>query len=202
MIVIDYGMGNLRSVSKALERLGADVRVSADPEDLQKADKLVLPGVGAFQDAMKELETRRLTPAILQHIKSGKPFLAICLGLQLLFSESEENPGVKGLCVFPGEVIRIRSTDVKIPHMGWNSVKLLRKHPVLEGLRDNAYFYFVHSYYAVPSDAGLLAGVTEYGNDKVCAMIAKDNVVAAQFHPEKSQDAGLEILKNFVNWKI
>jgi glutamine amidotransferase len=201
IIVIDYGMGNLRSVSKALEHLGAQVKVSAFPSDIQKAEKLVLPGVGAFGDAMKELESRGLVEPIRSHIKEGKRFLGICLGLQLLFDTSEENPGSVGLGLFPGKVQLFKSKNVKIPHMGWNQVNLVSEHPLLQGVPDQSYFYFVHSYYASSQDNRIVAGACTYGQETFAAMLGTENLFATQFHPEKSQEAGLQILKNFVDWK-
>ncbi len=200
--VIDYGMGNLRSVSKAIERLGAEVCVSSSSRDIQKTDKLILPGVGAFKDAMLELQKRELIDPIMAHIHANKPFLGICLGLQLLFEDSEENPGVKGLGVIPGHVRRFQSTDVKIPHMGWNQVSLDENHKLLQGVANNSYFYFVHSYYAFLENEKLIAGTCTYGNDRVTAMVSQGNVFATQFHPEKSQEMGLQILQNFTEWTL
>lgn len=187
--VIDYGMGNLRSVSKAIEKVGGDVKLSSDPQDLEKAAKIVLPGVGAFGDGAEELKKRRLTEPIKSALKKGKPFFGICLGMQLLFDESEESPGVQGLEIFPGKVQRFKSPDVKIPHMGWNEVDFGSS---------KGYFYFVHSYYPVPKDASIISGTCEYGQEKFAAFITKDKIWASQFHPEKSQDAGLVLLKRFV----
>ncbi len=201
IVIVDYGMGNLRSVSKALEHLGGDVRVSSEPAEIEAADKLVLPGVGAFGDAMAELRRRGQDQAILAHIQKGKPFFGICLGLQLLFEESEESPGVAGLGVLSGRVQAFRSTDVKIPHMGWNRLDFCQEHPVLEHVLNSSFFYFVHSYYAVPANPDLVVGFCEYGSDRVTAVVADRNVFAVQFHPEKSQGAGLQILKNFIDWK-
>ncbi len=200
ILVVDYGMGNLRSVSKALEHLGGDVLVSSDPKQLDKCDKMVLPGVGAFGDAVKELRANKLYGAVIAHIKKQKPFLGVCLGLQLLFPESEENPGSSGLGIYAGSVRMFRSQGVKVPHMGWNQVTLRQKHPALKSIPDNSYFYFVHSYYAVPKDTSLTAGSCRYGDEEFTAIAAKDNVIATQFHPEKSQEAGLRLLKNFLEW--
>jgi glutamine amidotransferase len=200
IVVVDYGMGNLRSVSKALEHLGGKVKVSPAPKDVEKADKLVLPGVGAFQDAVHELHGRKLFEPIQGYLKQQKPFLGICLGLQLLFARSEENPGAVGLATFPGEVRGFQSRDVKIPHMGWNQVHIERKHPLLKGVRDDSFFYFVHSYYAVPEDKNLMVGSCAYGKDQFAAILGTETLFATQFHPEKSQEAGLQILKNFLEW--
>ncbi len=196
--VVDYGMGNLRSVSKALEFSGGHVCVTSNPAQIEAADKLVLPGVGAFGDAALELKSRLLWDPVVTHIRQGKPFLGICLGLQLLLSESEESPGVPGLGIFPGKVIRFRSRGVKIPHMGWNQIDFQGAHPLLAGVSSGSYFYFVHSFYAAPEDESLGFGRTSYGGENFCAILAKDNVFATQFHPEKSQEAGLRILKNFL----
>lgn len=197
--VIDYGMGNLRSVTKALEKLGAEVKVTSDPEDIRSADKIVLPGVGAFGDAICELRKRNLIKPIKEAIEKGKPFLGICLGLQLLFKSSEENPGVPGLGIFPGTVVRFPSSaDLKVPHMGWNEVALSKDRAgLIEGVKDLGYFYFVHSYYAKPEDTSLIQGSSDYGV-RFPAILGKRNIWATQFHPEKSQEEGLKILQNFV----
>lgn len=200
IVIIDYGMGNLRSVSKALEHFGADVKVSSDPNEIANADKLVLPGVGSFGDAMEELRQRGLVDIIQAYIEDQKPFLGICLGLQLLFSESEESPGVQGLGIFPGKIQKFKTAGIKIPQMGWNQTEIVSDHPLLEGIENGSYFYFVHSYYAQPRDFGMVAAICEYGEDKVVAMVGDANVFATQFHPEKSQEAGLRILNNFVKW--
>lgn len=200
MVVIDYGMGNLRSVSKALEHLGGEVCVTSEPAKVMQAEKLVLPGVGAFKDAMTELTQRGLVPPILAHIAGGKPFFGICLGLQLLFESSEENPGVAGLGVIPGKVQRFQSKQVKIPHMGWNRVDFCKEHPLLANVLNSSFFYFVHSYYGVPKNPDDVAGFCEYGSDRVTALLATKNLFATQFHPEKSQGSGLQILKNFIDW--
>jgi glutamine amidotransferase len=202
IVVVDYGMGNLRSVSKALESLGGSVCVTADPVKIKQCSKLVLPGVGAFGDASAELQKRLLRDPILGHIQSGKPFLGICLGLQLLLEASEESAGADGLGVFKGKVIRFRSSGVKIPHMGWNTVDFQTEgaHPLLKGITPGSHFYFVHSFYAAPLDPAVAVGKTEYGQENFAAILGKDNVFATQFHPEKSQEAGLKILKNFLEW--
>jgi len=197
--VIDYGMGNLRSVEKALERVGAKAIVTSDPKILSRCDKLVFPGVGAFGEAMKELKRLKLVGPIKDAIDEGKPFLGLCLGLQLLFEKSEEDPGVKGLCVLKGESRRFKfkGPGLKVPHMGWNCIKKNPKSKLLDGIPDNAYMYFVHSYYVVPKDKKIALTITDYGIDFVSG-IAKDNIYGIQFHPEKSQELGLKILKNFV----
>jgi len=198
IVVLDYGMGNLRSVSKALEHLGAEVKVSSNPRDLEKAKKLVLPGVGAFGDAASELKTLKLFDPIRDYLKNQRPFLGICLGLQLLFAQSEESPEAEGLGIYPGTVKAFRSKSVKIPHMGWNQVAFQKAHPFFEGVKDKNYFYFVHSFYAAPEDSSLTAGSCDYGEESFTAILADNHVFATQFHPEKSQEAGLKILKNFL----
>ena len=194
--VIDYGMGNLHSVAKALERVGATVRVTSDAREIEKAEKLVLPGVGAFGDCMKNLNSYGLVPSIHEYIARGRPFLGICLGLQLLFEGSEEDPGVSGLGVFPGMVRKIVAPGLKIPHMGWNNLAFKGKSPLWQDLPTPAYVYFVHSYNAVPDDSGLITAVVDYG-EPITAAVGQNNVQAVQFHPEKSSANGLTILKNF-----
>jgi len=190
--IIDYGSGNLRSIANAFRRIGADVCVTSDPQILDSADALLLPGVGAFGSAMARLEGLRET--ILGNIREGKPFLGICLGLQVLLSESQESPGVQGLKMIPGRVIRIPPGN-KVPHMGWNQLIIAEDSQLLEGAEDE-YFYFVHSYYAEPS-ADVVTARTEYGVEMTAA-IESDNIHATQFHPEKSGEAGLDVLRNFV----
>lgn len=200
--IIDYDMGNLRSVAKAFEKIGAGVQVTRDPGTILGASHVVLPGVGAFKDCMKNLEEYGLIDAILKSIKSGKPFLGICLGLQLLFDESTEFGLHRGLGVIKGKVLRFPAgmsadgTELKVPHMGWNEVKKEKESPLLHGVADEEYFYFVHSYYAVPDDPSAILTTTEYGVE-FTSSVAADNVLACQFHPEKSQGAGLRVLKNF-----
>jgi glutamine amidotransferase len=197
--VIDYGMGNLRSVSKALEKLGGEVLVSSNPQDIEKADKLVLPGVGAFGHGMEELKKRGLADPLEKALRRNRPFFGICLGMQLLFDESAENPGVRGLGFFSGKVKKFKKSGLKIPHMGWNEMKVVNQtSPILEGLRENEYFYFVHSFYPVPVENSIVYGTSEYGGEKFPAFVGKGSVWASQFHPEKSQEAGLGLLKNFV----
>jgi len=194
--VIDYGMGNLHSVRKALEVVGAGAKVSSSAKDILKADKIVFPGVGSFGEAMKELKRRKLVQPIKDAIAEGKPFLGLCLGLQLLFERSEEAPGVKGLGVLKGEVKRFKLKGFKVPHMGWNSIKNKRS-DIFDKVPDNSYMYFVHSYYVKPKDKKVVLSTTSYGID-FASGVCKDNVYAFQFHPEKSQALGLKILKNFV----
>ncbi len=195
--IIDYGMGNLRSVQKGFEKVGCQAVVVNDPAQLAMAEKIVLPGVGAFEDAIAELRRRELVEPILAAIDSGKPFLGICLGLQMLFDVSYENGRHEGLGVLRGEVVKFDlPPEYAVPHMGWNQLDVRRRPPILEGIEDGAYAYFVHSYYVVPSDAGVIATQTDYGLS-FCSMVWRDNLYATQFHPEKSQSDGLRILKNF-----
>jgi imidazole glycerol-phosphate synthase subunit HisH len=195
--IIDYGMGNLRSVQKAIEKVGHQAVVTSDPAQVAAADKVILPGVGAFEDAAAELRRLDLVKPVLQAIDSGKPFLGICLGLQLLFDISYENGRHEGLGVLRGECVRFDlPKDLAVPHMGWNQLDIRRPAPVLSGVSEGAYVYFVHSYYVVPKDADVIATETDYGGP-FCSMVWRDNIFATQFHPEKSQAEGLKILKNF-----
>jgi glutamine amidotransferase len=197
LAIVDYGMGNLRSVEKAFAHIGARAKVVNSRRAINDASAIVLPGVGAFRDCIKNLESLELRYAIVDSIKSGKPFLGICLGLQVLFTESEEFGKCNGFDIFPGKVVRFPDTPgLKVPHMGWNRIKILKPAPVLEGIPDGSFFYFVHSYYVSPEDADVRAATTDYGME-FTSMIWKDNVFAVQFHPEKSQEAGLRMLKNF-----
>lgn len=198
--IIDYGMGNLRSVSKALDYLGAPCKLCSNGKDLARASKVILPGVGAFGDAMKELQARGFIGPIQDLVGRGAKLMGVCLGLQLFFEKSEENPGVKGLGIFKGSVRKFRSTAVKVPHMGWNDLKVLKKHPLLEGIPSGEYFYFVHSFYGKPSVKSLTLASCKYGREDFAAVVGNDHVFATQFHPEKSQEAGLRILKNFIQW--
>jgi imidazole glycerol-phosphate synthase subunit HisH len=193
--IIDYGMGNLRSVEKGFLKVGVDARVVNDSRSVNDAEAVVLPGVGAFRDCMRDLDRMKLIEPILKSIRDGKPYLGICLGLQMLFTESEEFGIYKGLDVLKGKVVRFQ-VDLKVPHMGWNTVRLLKKPPIFDGIKDESYFYFVHSYYVAPDDEGIIAGTTDYGMT-FTSMVWKDNIIATQFHPEKSQETGLKILKNF-----
>jgi imidazole glycerol-phosphate synthase subunit HisH len=197
--IIDYGMGNLRSVQKGFERMGREAVVTRDPKTILDAGKVVLPGVGAFPDCMRNLEEYGLIDAVKQSIRSGKPFLGICLGLQLLFTESEEFGLSKGLDIIKGRVVRFKGSefkDLKIPHMGWNSLSIKRRPPAMQDVPDGSHVYFVHSFHVVPEDKGVIATITPYGIDFVSS-IWKDNILAVQFHPEKSQALGLSILKRF-----
>lgn len=194
--IVDYGMGNLRSVHKAFEKAGFPAMVTQDAEELRKAHGLVVPGVGAFKKAMENLKNLNLIKPIIEFIEKGKPFLGICLGLQLLFSGSEEFGWQQGLSIFRGRVIRFKEANLKIPHIGWNAIRIKKKIPIFEGVADGAYFYFVHSYYPVPEDEAIVAATTRYGLEFTSA-ISYGNLFALQFHPEKSQAVGLQIIKNF-----
>ena len=204
--VIDYGMGNLRSVQKALEFVGAKVIVTHDPDLILNADSVVLPGVGAFKDCMANLNKLKLVDPIRKFVDSGKPFLGICLGLQVLFEESAEYGPVAGLGILPGKVIKFSGESsetkngqpIKIPHMGWNKVEIKKKDPLFDKVDAAPYFYFVHSYYVVPKDQNMVATVTNYGVEFVSGIQYK-NIYAFQFHPEKSQTMGLSLLERFSN---
>lgn len=195
--IIDYGAGNIESVRKAFEFIGAECVLSDDPKVLESADAAVLPGVGSFGDAMDNIRSRKLEEPIKKFISSGKPFLGICLGLQILFEGSEESPEATGLSVLKGKIVRIPNGEgLKIPHMGWNSLSLKNQSKLFEGLRENRYVYFVHSYY-LRAEEDIVTSTTEYGVT-IHASVQKDNLMACQFHPEKSGETGLEILRNFV----
>ncbi len=197
--IIDYGMGNLRSVQKGFERVGHEAVVTSDAKTILSASKVVLPGVGAFPDCMRNLREYGLIDAVHESIKSGKPFLGICLGLQLLFTESEEFGISKGLDIIKGRVVRFKGpefAELKVPHMGWNSISIKRKASALQDVPDNSHVYFVHSFHVVPEDKSVIATTTPYGTEFVSS-IWKDNLFATQFHPEKSQALGLSILKRF-----
>ena len=204
--VIDYGMGNLRSVSKALETVSehATIHITADPEQILNADHIVFPGVGAMRDCSSELKRLGLDDVIREATQT-KPFLGICLGMQALLSHSEENNGITALDIVPGQVRhfdteRARSDhDFKVPHMGWNEVKQRISHPLWQNISDASRFYFVHSYYVDPAEASVIAGTSQYQHEFTAAL-CQENVFAVQFHPEKSQSAGLQLLKNFLNW--
>jgi imidazole glycerol-phosphate synthase subunit HisH len=195
--IIDYGMGNLRSVQKALERVGFEAVVTRDPRAIEAAAGVVLPGVGAFGACMENLGNYGLVETVHRVVRSGTPFLGICLGMQLLFEESEEFGPVRGLGIFPGKVVRFAEHEgLKVPHMGWNAIRKRQSPPHLEGIADGAAVYFVHSYYVVPADPTLTATTTEHGVE-FTSSIYRDNVFASQFHPEKSQAVGLRLLENF-----
>lgn len=196
-LIIDYGMGNLRSVEQALIGLGARPFLSGDPPAVRQAERLILPGVGAFGDAMKNLRAAGLDLAILDAVKAGRPLLGLCLGLQLLFSDSEEFGRHDGLNLIPGRVVRLREPGVHVPHVGWNQLEGIRRDPLLEGIPEGTYFYFVHSYYVEPEDDGDVLCWTDYGR-RFCSIARRRNVWGAQFHPEKSQKAGRRLLRNFL----
>ena len=197
--IIDYDAGNLKSVEKALVSLGEEVLVSRDSSEILQADKVILPGVGSFGDAMNNLDKFGLVDTIKKVTGNGTPFLGICLGLQLLFKESEETPGAEGLDILPGKILKIPAKDgFKIPHMGWNSLDVKPGAKLFKGLEGNPYVYFVHSYYLKAADEGIVAATTEY-TTHIHASVESGNVFACQFHPEKSSDVGLKILKNFAS---
>jgi glutamine amidotransferase len=193
--IVDYGMGNLKSVEKGFKKVGIDTTVTSNPGVVDNAEAIVLPGVGAFKDCIRNLTDLSLTESVITSINKGKPFLGICLGLQVLFSESEEFGTCKGLDIFRGKVVRFQE-GLKVPHMGWNTVKIIKRSPILSDIEDNAFFYFVHSFYVVPEDRDIIATTTNYGTT-FTSMIWKDNVFATQFHPEKSQELGLKVLAGF-----
>ncbi|WXU00392.1 MAG: Imidazole glycerol phosphate synthase subunit HisH [Catillopecten margaritatus gill symbiont] len=199
--IVDYGMGNVRSVQKALAHVAPNDHIFlTDNVDLiRNADRVVIPGQGAIGACMRALDEHNLVEVIKQSANE-KPFLGICLGLQLLFDHCQENGGVEGLSILPGDVVHFPKSELKIPHMGWNTVKQVSEHPLWHNIEDNARFYSVHSYFVKTPDASIIAGSSDYGIDFVCAA-AKDKIFAVQFHPEKSQHDGLQLLENFVNWK-
>ena len=196
--IIDYDAGNIKSVEKAIQSLGEEVVVTRDAEVLLSAEKVILPGVGAFGDAMDKIRSYNLEGVIHQIVDKGTPFLGICLGLQLMFEESDETPGVKGLGILPGKILRIPDgEDIKIPHMGWNPLHFEKETKLFKGIKEGAYVYFVHSYYLKAQEEAIVAASTEYSTH-IHAAVEKGNVFACQFHPEKSSDVGLAILKNFI----
>jgi len=198
IVIVDYGMANLRSVQKAFEKVGHPALVSGDPNRVAEADKVVLPGVGAFRDAIARLREARLDEPIVGHVRAGKPFLGICLGLQLLFDRSFEDGEYQGLGLLAGDVVRFPDVPgLKVPHMGWNQLAFPRNCPLFRGLEDGASVYFVHSYYPQPTDPAVVAATADYPTP-FAAAVWRDNVMATQFHPEKSGDAGLAVLRNFV----
>jgi glutamine amidotransferase len=195
--IVDYQMGNLRSVQKGIERVGGQAKISSDPQEIASAEKLILPGVGAFGDAMAEINRRNLAAPIVDFIHSNRPFLGICLGLQLLFERGFENGEHEGLGVLKGDVVRFDlPSNYKVPHMGWNTVIKRADAPILADTPENSHFYFVHSYYVRPADPSIIALECDYGG-KFCAMVRQNNLFATQFHPEKSQTNGLQVLKAF-----
>jgi glutamine amidotransferase len=196
VVIVDYGLGNLHSVNKAVALVGGNPAVTGDKEIIAAAEKLILPGVGAFGDCMANLERAGVIPVIKEYIQADKPFLGICLGMQVLFEESEEAPGIKGLGVFPGKVIRI-PTSLKVPHMGWNRLSLKAVSPLLSG-SEGQYMYFVHSFCCQPRDRSVITSACEYGTE-IVASVGRGNISGVQFHPEKSSEAGIAILERFVN---
>lgn len=200
--IIDYGAGNLQSVKKALDFIGAESVITDDPETINACDKILLPGVGSFGDAMASMQEKNLVETVKQNALSGKAFLGICLGLQLLFEESEESPGVKGLGIFKGKIKKFPANmGLKIPHIGWNSLEIKQKDTIFKGIPENSYVYFVHSYYLEAEEPNDVAAVTNYGIDFHSA-VGKGNIFATQFHPEKSGDVGLAILRNFASMEV
>lgn len=197
--IIDYGAGNIQSVYKALKFIGADCKVTNDKDEILNADGAILPGVGSFGDAMDTMTKRGIKDTIIEYTKSGKPFLGICLGLQLLFPESEETPGVKGLDIFKGTITKIpnQNRTLKIPHMGWNNISIKQKNGIFKDIEGEPYVYFVHSFYLKAQDKDIVAATTQYGVE-IDAAVQKGNIIATQFHPEKSGEVGLKMLKNFV----
>ena len=197
IVIVDYGMGNLRNVQRGFERVGFDAKVTRSKKEIEKASGIVLPGVGAFKDCMVNLERYHLIEAILRSIEKGKPYMGICLGLQILFSESEEFGLHKGLGVVKGRVVKFRpDPEHKVPHMGWNTVEMKKEVPMLKEIQGGDFFYFVHSYYVAPDDKEWIGTTTHYGIS-FTSSIWKDNIFATQFHPEKSQEKGLKILEAF-----
>lgn len=197
--IIDYGAGNIQSVYKALKFIGTDCKVTSDKDEILNADGAILPGVGSFGDAMDTMTKRGIKDTIIEYTKSGKPFLGICLGLQLLFPESEETPGVKGLDIFKGTITKIpnQNRTLKIPHMGWNNISIKQKNGIFKDIEGEPYVYFVHSFYLKAQDKDIVAATTQYGIE-IDAAVQKGNIIATQFHPEKSGEVGLKMLKNFV----
>ena len=201
--ILDYDAGNIKSVEKALQYLGSEAVITSDRDTISNSDGLILPGVGAFGDAMEKIKSRKLDSIIEEFVSTGKPFLGICLGLQLLFKESEESPGVTGLGLLDGKIIKIPSdypdgTHLKVPQIGWNSIKINPASKLLEGIPDESYFYFVHSFYLQADNISDVAATTEYGVT-VHAAVERGNIMATQFHPEKSSDVGLNVLKNYIS---
>lgn len=197
--IIDYGAGNLQSVKKALDFLGYDSKITMDKDEIMSASHIILPGVGSFGDAMASIRERELEDIIKSVADGSKPFLGICLGLQLLFNSSEESPNVKGLGIFDGDIVTIpRDMGMKVPHIGWNSVTQHHENGIFDNIKQDSHFYFVHSYYLKNADENIVSGTTNYGVDIQCA-VQRGKVCATQFHPEKSSEAGLQLLRNFVN---
>lgn len=195
IVIVDYGMGNLGNVERCCRRLGEEVRISSDPDLVERAEKLILPGVGAFGQAMRNLASRGLIDPLDQQHKAGVPILGICLGLQLFFEESEEDAGVKGLGWIPGKIVKFRKAR-KVPQIGWNTVEWVKSEPLIEGIPEGTHFYFVHSYFAPEREYSL--GISEYSEDRFTAVLRQGNIYATQFHPEKSHKYGFRLMKNFL----
>ena len=198
LIIVDYGAGNLRSVARAAAHSGHEATISSDPDAVRSADAVIVPGVGAAADTMRNLRERSLVESLRDYVASGRPYLGICMGMQVLLTVSEEGGEHPCLDILPGRVLRLPG-GLKVPHMGWNQVRQRRAHPVFEGIPDDTYFYFVHSYYPAPADGDIALGETDYGVTFTSA-IARDNIIATQFHPEKSGDVGLRFYANFLQW--
>ena len=196
IVIVNYGSGNLRSVQKGFERVGATAEISDNPQAVSNATHIVVPGVGAFSECMKNLEHLRLLEPIQEGIQAGKPYLGICLGLQILFSASQEFGAAPGLNLIAGKVVRFPKGRLKVPHMGWNQIKIGQNNPLFDGIPDHSFFYFVHSYYGQPEESDWIAAATDHGIPFPSA-VAHDNLFACQFHPEKSQSMGLRLLSNF-----
>jgi glutamine amidotransferase len=199
--IVDFGLGNLRSLHKAIEHLGAPCELTGDPQRLAAAERLILPGDGHFGDTMRELRERGLATMLTDYAASGRPLLGICIGMQIMMQSSEEAPGVEGLGLFAGTVKRFQSQTLKIPHMGWNTVRQAAASPLFMGINDEDYFYFIHSYHVAPAQREAAIGETEYAC-RFASIIARDNVFATQFHPEKSARSGLRLLENFVRLEV
>ncbi len=201
IVIVDYGAGNLRSVARAVAYVDEEPIVTTDPADLDRATAVILPGVGAAQDTMANLEARQMVDPIRRYVEQGRPFLGVCMGLQALFDWSDEGNGQPCLGLIPGTIrhFSFATNDLKIPHMGWNTVEWSREHPISRDVPSGSYFYFVHSFYPVPEDASAMIGRTSYGVE-FASVVARGNVVATQFHPEKSGDRGLQLYANFCRW--
>ena len=197
--VIDYGAGNLKSITNALDFLRVSYKVTDKKEDIEKADKIIFPGVGSFGDCVKSLKKLNIFETLKKEVNK-KPYLGICLGLQVLFESSGESPKVEGLSIFQGKCIKFNNKDLKVPQIGWNSIRIKKKNNLLKNIKENSYFYFVHSYYVEPKDDEIILAKTDYGKEFVSG-IAKDNIFAVQFHPERSGEIGLKVLKNFTQLK-
>lgn len=201
VVIVDYGAGNLRSVTRAVERTGHCPRVTDDPHALDHAAAVILPGDGAAADTMRNLRARGLEEPLRRYIASGRPFLGVCMGMQALFTHSDEGQGQDCLNIVPGVVRRFATPGLKVPHMGWNTLRQIRPHRIFDGIPDNTYFYFLHSYYVEPEEQGVVIGEAEYGVP-FAAVIARDNIVATQFHPEKSGACGLRMYVNFIRYAL